>query len=66
MSFARLELLPPGVLDISLSKLTPVELARACVSNTLCEGVHLVVSSRARRFGLTTHRHQLGTVAPAD
>ena len=33
MTFARLELLPPGVLDISLSKLTYDELARAdCVS----------------------------------
>ena len=51
---ARLELLPPGVLDISLSKLSYDELARAkCVSKNLCEGVQLVVSSLARRFGLS-------------
>ena len=58
---ARLELLPPGVLDISLSKLTYDELARTnCVSKTVCEGVELVVSSLAGRFGLSS-AHQLGT-----
>ena len=61
MTFARLELLPPGVLDISLSKLTYDELARTnCVSKNLCEGVQLVISSLARRLGLSS-AHQLGT-----
>ena len=57
---SRLELLPPGVLDISLSKLTYGELSRASVSKTLWEGVQLVVSSVARRFGLSS-AHHLGT-----
>ena len=36
---ARLELLPPDVLEISLSKLTYDELARTnCVSKSLSEG----------------------------
>ena len=59
---SRLELLPPFVLDISLSKLTYDELARTnCVSKTLCEGVDLVVSSLARRFGLSDYLDHLGT-----
>ena len=52
MSKTRLELLPPGVLDLALSKLNYDELARTnCVSKALCVGVQLVVSSYARRFG---------------
>ena len=59
---ARLELLPPGVLDISLSQLTYDDLARAnCVSKAVCEGVQLVVSSLARRLNLGAHLDQLGT-----
>jgi len=62
MCHARIELLPPGVLDISLSKLTYDELARTnCVCKTLCEGVQLVVSSLARRLGLGDHVDHLGT-----
>ena len=46
MPFSRLELLPPGVLDLSLSQLTYDELARSnCVSKILNKGVQLVVSS---------------------
>ena len=56
---ARLELLPPGVLDISLSKLTYDELARtSCVSKTVKK---LVVSALARRFDLGDHLADLGT-----
>ena len=56
MTFSRLELLPPDVLDLSLSKLTYDELAHViCVSKTLSEGVELVVSSLAQRLGLSDH-----------
>jgi len=43
-----LELLPPDVLNLSLSKLTPVDLARAIVSTTLREGV--LISSSPKPF----------------
>ena len=62
MSFSRLDLLPPDVLDILLSNMTFDELARTkCVSKTLCEGVQLVVSSLSRRFGVSDHLAHLGT-----
>ena len=67
MSFARLELLPPGVLEIPLSQLTYDELARAnVVCTTLSEGVQLVVSSLARRFGLSGHRLGTGWLRQMD
>ena len=48
MSLSRLELLPPGVLDLALSQLTCGDLARALfASKTLCAGVQVVASSLA-------------------
>ena len=59
---SRLELLPPNVLDISLSQLTYDELARMyCISMTLWVGVEVVVSSLARHLGLSAHLNRLGT-----
>ena len=59
---ARLELLPPGVLDLALSKLTPDELTRACL-RPFVEACHL--RSAALRIERPSP-YARGAVASAD